>query len=187
MPVPRSFRIRPAPPERSRLSPLPRSVRHTGHVAVLGRLTRRLGRRRWFAALVRRFLVPADRFVGRVTNGRVVALGLVPTLILTTTGRRSGRTRSNPVLYVTDGDAYVVVGSNWGLPRQPAWALNLLSNPSATAIIKGRRVPVRARLTAGPERDRLWRRLVAEWPAYETYAAAAGSRPLHVFRLEPTG
>ncbi|HEX5543743.1 MAG TPA: nitroreductase/quinone reductase family protein [Micromonospora sp.] len=156
------------------MSPLKRFVRHLGH-------------QRWVAAAARRLLVPVDRFVGRLTRGRVVALGLLPSLIITTTGRRSGQPRSNPLLYVPDGDAYVVIGSNWGQPHQPAWALNLLADPSATVDIKGRRLPVRARLATGPERDRLWRLLVAEWPAYETYVERAGERDIRIFHLEPTG
>ncbi|HEY0697805.1 MAG TPA: nitroreductase/quinone reductase family protein [Micromonospora sp.] len=148
------------------------------------RLALRLGHRRWFAT-VGRALVPVDRLVGRLTRGRVVALGLIPSLVLTTTGRRSGQPRSNPLLYVRDGDAFVVVGSNWGQAQQPGWVLNLLADPTATVDVSGRRVPVRAALVTGEERDRLWRLLVASWPAYQTYLTRAGGRQLRVFRLEP--
>ncbi|MEU9506532.1 nitroreductase/quinone reductase family protein [Micromonospora sp. NPDC048170] len=153
---------------------------------VLGTLTRRVGHHRWFGAAVR-LLVPADRMVGRLTRGRVVALGLIPSLVITTTGRRSGRPRSNPLLYVPDGDAYVVVGSNFGQAQQPGWAMNLRADPAAEVAVKGRRVPVRAQVATGAERDRLWRLLVAEWPAYLAYAQRAGGREIFVFRLEPTG
>jgi deazaflavin-dependent oxidoreductase (nitroreductase family) len=149
-------------------------------------LTRRFGHRRWFAA-VARSLVPLDRLVGRLTRGRVVALGLVPSLLITTTGRRSGQPRSNPLLFVRDGDRYVVTGSNWGQPRQPAWALNLLADPAATVTVAGRRIPVRARVVTGAERERLWRLLVSQWPAYETYVRRAGGRDIRVFLLEPVG
>ncbi|MFE0590359.1 nitroreductase/quinone reductase family protein [Micromonospora echinospora] len=155
-------------------------------MSVLGTLARRLGHRRWFAA-AGRLLVPADRLVGRLTRGRVVALGLIPSLVITTTGRRSGKPRSNPLLYVPDGDGYVVVGSNWGQPSQPAWALNLLAEPTAEVTLAGRRIPVRAELATGTERERLWRLLVTEWPAYRTYAQRAGDREIRVFRLVPTG
>lgn len=149
-------------------------------------LARRLGRRPWFGRIAR-FFVPADRLVGRLTRGRVVALGLVPSLVITTTGRRSGRTRCNPLLYVPDGDAFVVIASNWGQTRQPAWALNLLADPAATVTVKGRQIPVRAHLVSGSDRDRLWRLLVAQWPAYETYVDGAAGRKVHIFRLEPFG
>ncbi|GHJ09564.1 hypothetical protein TPA0907_39310 [Micromonospora humidisoli] len=153
---------------------------------VLGTLTRRLGHHEWFGATMR-LLVPADRLVGRLTRGRVVALGLVPSLIITTTGHRSGLPRSNPLLYVPDGDGFVVIGSNWGQPRQPGWVLNLLARPQAEVAVKGRRLAVRADLAAGAERDRLWQLLVTEWPAYRTYVQRAGGREIHIFRLAPTG
>ncbi|MFI6330800.1 nitroreductase family deazaflavin-dependent oxidoreductase [Micromonospora chersina] len=149
-------------------------------------LTRRLGHQKWFAATMR-LLVPADRLVGRLTKGRVVAFGLVPSLVLTTTGRRSGKPRSNPLLYVPDGDAYVVIGSNWGQQHQPAWSLNLLAQPAAEVDVKGRRVAVRAEPISGEERERLFTRLVAEWPAYRTYVERAGGREIRVFRLVPVG
>ncbi|MCX4473856.1 nitroreductase family deazaflavin-dependent oxidoreductase [Micromonospora sp. NBC_01655] len=153
---------------------------------ALGSLTRRLGHHRWFGA-VARLLVPADRVVGRLTRGRVVALGLIPSLVITTTGRRSGLPRSNPLLYVPDGDAYVVIGSNWGQQHQPGWAMNLLARPEAEVDVKGRRVAVRAEVATGAERDRLWTLLVTEWPAYRTYVERAGGREIRVFRLVPAG
>ncbi|MDT0528674.1 nitroreductase/quinone reductase family protein [Micromonospora sp. DSM 115977] len=153
---------------------------------VLGALTRRVGHHRWFGAAVR-LLVPADRMVGRLTRGRVVALGLIPSLVITTTGRRSGKPRSNPLLYVPDGDAYVVVGSNFGQTHQPGWAMNLRADSAAEVAVKGRRVPVRADVATGAERDRLWSLLVTEWPAYRAYAQRAGGREILVFRLVPTG
>ncbi|NES28441.1 nitroreductase family deazaflavin-dependent oxidoreductase [Micromonospora terminaliae] len=151
-------------------------------MSALGSLTRRLGHQKWFAATLR-LLVPADRLVGRLTKGRVVAFGLVPSLVLTTTGRRSGKPRSNPLLYVPDGDAYVVIGSNWGQQHQPAWSLNLLAQPAAEVDVRGRRVPVRAEPINGPERERLFARLVDEWPAYRTYVERAGGREIRVFRV----
>jgi deazaflavin-dependent oxidoreductase (nitroreductase family) len=153
-------------------------------MSVLESLTRRVGRRRWFGATIR-LLVPVDRAVGRLTRGRVVAFGLVPSLVITTTGRKSGRPRSNPLLYSPDGDGYVVVGSNWGQAHQPAWSLNLLAEPRAEVDVKGRRIPVRAEVATGAERDRLWRLLVDEWPAYETYVERAAGREIRIFRLVP--
>jgi deazaflavin-dependent oxidoreductase (nitroreductase family) len=143
----------------------------------------RLGHRRWFAR-AGRVLVPADRLVARLTRGRVVALGLAPSLLLTTTGRRSGRAWRTPLLYAADGDGHLVIGSNWGGPSHPAWALNLIADPEAVVQVGGRTVPVRARLLAGAERERAWQRALQVWPAYETYARRAGGRRLHVFRLE---
>lgn len=134
-------------------------------------------------------MVPADRVVGRLTGGRFVALGLreLPSLLLTTTGRRSGRPRTQPLLYARDGDGYVVIGSNWGQQRQPAWALNLIAEPRAAITVGGRHIPVRAQHATGEERERLLALLLAMWPAYETYRQRAGERELMVFRLTPAG
>lgn len=157
---------------------------HDLGMPLIRSLAHRVGGAPWFARAARRVLPPLDRFIGRLTGGRLVALGVVPSLLLTTTGRRSGQPRTTPLLYVADGDAYVVVGSNWGQARQPAWALNLLATPEATVTVKGDRIPVRARRVTGEERERLWRLVVSEWPPYEAYVQRAGGRPIHLFRLE---
>ena len=100
----------------------------------LGGVLRRLGHGRAFGA-VSRLLVPVDRLVGRLTRGRLVALGMVPSLLLTTTGRRTGLRRTVPLIYARDGDAYVVTGSNYGQAHAPAWALNLLADPAAVVTV----------------------------------------------------
>jgi deazaflavin-dependent oxidoreductase (nitroreductase family) len=160
-------------------------VRETDGVP-LASLVRRLGHRRWFAR-AGRLLVPADRLVGRLTRGRVVALGLLPSLLLTTTGRRSGQLRTTPLLYVRDGESFVVIGSNWGQASHPAWSGNLLAHPHATVTVGGRVIPVRATLAEGPERERLRGLLLEMWPAYATYEQRAGGRHLRIFRLDPAG
>jgi deazaflavin-dependent oxidoreductase (nitroreductase family) len=152
---------------------------------VFASLARRLGHRSWFARMGR-FLVPADRLVGRLTRGRIVALGLLPSLMLTTTGRRSGRPRMTPLAYVADGDGYAIIASNWGQPHHPAWSGNLLANPAATVEVGGRRIPVRATLVDGAERERLRALLVRAWPAYVTYEHRAAHRRLRIFRLAPS-
>ncbi|MFI6759508.1 nitroreductase family deazaflavin-dependent oxidoreductase [Micromonospora sp. NPDC050417] len=155
-------------------------------MSALGTIARRFSHRRWFARSVR-FVVPLDRLIGRLSKGRVVALGIAPSLIITTTGRRSGQPRSNPLLYVRDGGAYVVIGSNWGQTQHPAWSLNLLADPIATVTLGGARIPVRSTLAEGAERERLWRLLLREWPAYQTYVERAGGRDIRIFRLAPEG
>jgi deazaflavin-dependent oxidoreductase (nitroreductase family) len=132
-------------------------------------------------------LPPADRFVARLTKGRVVALGLAPSLLLTTTGRRSGRPRDAPLVYAADGESFLVIGSNWGRQAHPAWALNLLTHPDATVLLRGRSIPVHARRLTGPERNRAWSLAVRVWPAYDTYARRVAGREILVFRLEPRG
>ena len=136
-------------------------------------------------AFGRRF-VPFDAAVQRWTGGRVVMISLAGNqgLLLTTTGHRSGRPRSVPLLYVPTGDGYLVAASNFGDPHHPAWSTNLLANPSATVLLHGRTERVTARLTEGDERVRLWRVLAAAWPAFDSYAERSG-RHIRVFLLTP--
>lgn len=145
-----------------------------------------LGHKRWFAR-AGRLLVPIDRALGKLTKGRFVAFGLreLPSMLITTTGRKSGRPRTNPLLYARDGDGYVVIGSNWGQENQPAWALNLTADPSGTVTLGGREIPVQAVLAEGAERERLFALLLAMWPAYTTYEERARNREIKVFRLAP--
>jgi len=104
------------------------------------------------------------RLGGRVSKG-------VPVLLLTTSGRKTGKQRTTPLLYVEEGDRYVVVASVGGAPSHPAWYLNLRSNPAATIQVGGRKVAVTAE-TAGPEeRARLWSRVTQIWPRYDDYQA----------------
>jgi hypothetical protein len=108
------------------------------------RFWRSVGARPWFTP-VARALVPVDRLLSRATGGRVVSLGMAPSLVLTTVGRRTGAARPVVLQHVRDGDAYVVVGSNWGGTTHPAWALNLLARPEAEVTAGGRTVAVVAR------------------------------------------
>jgi deazaflavin-dependent oxidoreductase (nitroreductase family) len=148
-------------------------------------LARRLGHRRWFAR-AGRVLVPLDRILGRLTRGRVVALRMegLPGLLITTTGRKSGQQRTNPLLYTPDGDNFAVIGSNWGQQHHPAWSGNLLAHPDAVVTVGGEEIPVRARLVRGAERERLWASLLALWPAYQTYQERATGREIRIFLLE---
>jgi deazaflavin-dependent oxidoreductase (nitroreductase family) len=91
------------------------------------------------------------------------------TLLLTTTGRRSGEEHTTPLIYQPDGDRYVIVASMGGADRHPAWYLNLTDNPEVGVQVKGDRFRARAS-TAGPdERERLWKLMTATWPAYDEY------------------
>lgn len=108
----------------------------------------------------------AGRFLGR--------MGGQPVLLLQTTGRRSGRTRTTPVQYLADDDTFVVVASNAGAARRPAWYLNLRANPHAQIDIGGRSVDVRAQEATGQERAELWQRLTAANRYLERAADKAG-------------
>jgi F420H(2)-dependent quinone reductase len=120
----------------------------------------------------------------RLTRGRIAGrVGRAPVLLLTTTGRRSGEPRTTPVLYITDGDRLVVIGSNAGNAPPPAWALNLRAHPDARVEIRGERRDVRARVAEGAERDELWRRMNAQYGGFEDYRART-PREFAVFVLE---
>jgi deazaflavin-dependent oxidoreductase (nitroreductase family) len=133
-------------------------------------------------------MVPLDRTLGKLTKGRYVAFGLrdLPSMLITTTGRKSRLPRTNPLLYVPDGDDYIVVGSNWGQDQHPAWALNLVADPQAVVTVDGKDIAVRATVAQGVERDRLWAQLLTMWPAYATYQERANHRDIRVFRLSRT-
>jgi deazaflavin-dependent oxidoreductase (nitroreductase family) len=121
----------------------------------------------------------------RVTRGRLGGrIGRAPVLLLTTTGRRSGQARTAPVLYMRDADRFVVIGSNAGNVKTPAWALNLTANPDARVEVGARRQAVRARIAEGEERADLWRRMNEQYAGFDDYRART-NREIRVFVLEP--
>jgi deazaflavin-dependent oxidoreductase (nitroreductase family) len=121
----------------------------------------------------------------RLSRGRLMnTVGTAPVLLLTSTGRRSGRPRTVPVVFLADGERQVVVGSNAGNVRAPAWSYNLQANPDAEIEIRGRRQLVRARVLEGDERDELWRRVNEMYEGFDEYDAKT-SRDIAVFALEP--
>jgi deazaflavin-dependent oxidoreductase (nitroreductase family) len=104
-------------------------------------------------------------------------------LILTTTGRRSGEARRNPLIYGRHGDAYLVVGSKGGSQRPPAWYLNLQAQPQVEVQVLGDRFRARARTATAEERAALWPTMTAEWPAYDDYQTRT-SREIPIVILE---
>ena len=93
----------------------------------------------------------------------------VPTLLLTTRGRRSGQLRRTALIYGRAGDAYVVVASQGGAPKHPAWYLNLEADPQVHVQVGAEELDARARTATGEERAGLWTEMAAIWPAYEDY------------------
>jgi deazaflavin-dependent oxidoreductase (nitroreductase family) len=111
-------------------------------------------------------------------------MGGQPVLLLHTTGRRSGRTHTTPVQYLADGDTFVVVASNAGAARPPAWYLNLRANPHAQVEVGPRNIDVRAQEATGEDRAELWHRLTAANRYLERAARKAG-RDLPLMALIP--
>ena len=110
--------------------------------------------------------------------------GLLPTLLLTTTGRKSGRASVLPLIYKKVQDSYVIIASKGGAPSHPAWYLNLVARPDCEIQVAKDHFQVRARTAEGQERESLWRQLVEIYPPYEDYQAAT-PRQIPVVVLDP--
>lgn len=112
------------------------------HPAVEGVLAKGLGIHQWL-------YLKTDGRIGRSLNGR-------PMLLLRTVGAKTGKERVNALLYVPTGDGFTVIASTGGGPKNPGWYHNLLARPDAEVQVGRERIPVRARVAEGEERDRLW-------------------------------
>ncbi|GAA3140587.1 nitroreductase family deazaflavin-dependent oxidoreductase [Streptomyces rameus] len=149
------------------------------------RLVQKVSSTRLFARVAPRVIPALDRGVHRLTRGKaLLSTQMLPGLILTSTGARSGLARRTPLACMPEGDGrgWILVGSNFGRTGHPAWTYNLLAHPDASVSWKGRDVPVTARLLTGEERAALWRALVAFWPPYATYQSRV-TREIRLFRL----
>jgi deazaflavin-dependent oxidoreductase (nitroreductase family) len=121
----------------------------------------------------------------RLSGGRIGGhIAEAPVLLLTTTGRKSGQARTAPVVYLADGENLVVIGSNAGHSRTPAWSLNLQANPEAEVELRRERRPVRARVAAGEERAELWRKHNEQYSGFDDYEART-DRDIALFVLDP--
>lgn len=146
---------------------------------ALARFSHSLGARgmRWMGKLN----VP----IYRATGGRLMGkVNRAPVLLLTTTGRKSGQKRTAPVVYLTDDERFVVINTNAGNHRVPAWSLNLAANPEAEVEVGRRRIAVRARVAEGEERTDLWRRHNEQYAGFDDYDAQLERQP-QVIVLEP--
>ncbi|MEV5874270.1 nitroreductase family deazaflavin-dependent oxidoreductase [Streptomyces sp. NPDC052101] len=159
-------------------------------MAGLGvRLVQRVSSTRAFAKVAPHVVPALDRTVHRLTGGRVLlSAQMLPGVILTTTGARSGLPRRTPLACMPedDGRSWLLVGSNFGRTGHPAWTHNLLTHPDASISRRGRDIPVTARLLEGEERAEAWTALLVFWPPYATYQARV-DREIRVFRLTRAG
>ena len=110
--------------------------------------------------------------------------GLVPTLLLTTTGRKSGNVLTLPLIFGRSGPDYVVVASKGGAPTHPAWYLNLQANPEVKVQVKAEKFTARAHTAEGAERSALWRKMVEIYGPYEQYQTKT-DRQIPVVVLKP--
>ncbi|ARX84251.1 MULTISPECIES: nitroreductase family deazaflavin-dependent oxidoreductase [Streptomyces] len=149
------------------------------------RLMRKVSATRAFARVAPRVVPAMDRGVHRLTRGKVLlSARMLPGVILTARGARSGLDRRTPLACVPEeGGSWLLVGSNFGRPAHPAWTANLLAGSDASINWRGADIPVRARLLAGAERAAAWETALAFWPPYATYQARV-EREIRLFRLE---
>lgn len=131
--------------------------------------------RDWVAAHVRRY-VETDGEDGHLWRG-------VPTLLLTSRGRRSGKLRRTALIYGRDGDRYVVVASRGGADHHPQWYLNLVADPEVRVQAGATRFAARARSASPEEKARLWPVMTRVWPPYADYQTRT-SRDIPVVILE---
>ncbi|MGW6543900.1 nitroreductase family deazaflavin-dependent oxidoreductase [Streptomyces massasporeus] len=149
------------------------------------RVVQKVSSTRGFARVAPHVVPALDRAVHRLTGGKVLlSAQLLPGVVLTSTGARSGLPRRTPLACMPedDGRGWILVGSNFGRPGHPAWSHNLLAHPDAEISWRGRDVPVTARLLAGEERAAAWQALLRFWPPYAAYQARV-EREIRVFRL----
>ncbi len=127
----------------------------------------------------------ADRLLYRLSGGRLMTgTGIVPMLLLTTTGRRTGLPRTTPVVYLQNGREIVLVASNVGNAGDPQWFRNLLAKPEAELSVRGKTSRYKARIAGADDRAALWRQLTDYAPTYAQYQRRAG-RGLPVVVMTP--
>ncbi|MGB2919203.1 MAG: nitroreductase/quinone reductase family protein [Mycobacterium sp.] len=139
----------------------------------------------WF---LRHISPRVDPTLMRITRGRLSSLGTWPrSVLLSHTGAKSGIERATPLIYFTDGDRVILVASNYGGTRHPAWYHNVMANPTVTLCGGGFEGRFVGEEVTGAERDRLWA-LAKQWnPGYNQYEASSGDRGIPLLALKPTG
>jgi deazaflavin-dependent oxidoreductase (nitroreductase family) len=110
--------------------------------------------------------------------------GVLPTLLLTTTGRNSGEPRSLPLIYGNLGDSYAIIASKGGMPTHPLWYRNLEANPRCELMVGAKAVTATARTAEGEERQKIWDQMAKIYPPYLDYQKAT-ERTIPVVVLDP--
>ncbi len=147
----------------------------------------RFSRTTFFRRVGPTIMPPLERATSWITRGNRPLSGyLVPSLVLHTTGAKSGLERDTELMYVPEGEWMLVTGSNFARDVHPAWTANLMANPVAAVTIRGTRIPVRAVHITDQEREAVWAFIEQQWPGYRGYERASG-RVLRIFRLTPEG
>ncbi len=124
-----------------------------------------------------------DRPLLRLSRGRLSMSVGQPVCLLETVGARSGEPRSNPLVYTADGEDLLLVASNGGGPRNPAWYWNARANPEVRVTVGGRTGRYLARELEGEEREEAWRKCTEAYLGFEVYRRRAGQRRIPLLRL----
>jgi deazaflavin-dependent oxidoreductase (nitroreductase family) len=136
----------------------------------------------WFLKNVSRRIDPA---LVKLSRGRVSTIGFTPVVLLTTTGARSGLARTTPLLYFTDGDRAVLMASNYGRTKHPAWYHNVRANPEVMLLAGGHQGRYRGQVTTGEERERLWGLAQQLTRGYTQYEGTTQGREIQVLVFTP--
>ena len=126
-----------------------------------------------------------DPVLMRATGGRVKSTVTAPTVLLTHRGAKSGKERTTPLSYFTQGDDVVLIASRGGSLRHPAWYHNVRANPEVELWTRGGGGRYRAREADGAERERLWELATTYYPGFDTYQGRAGDRLIPVIVCSP--
>lgn len=128
-----------------------------------------------------------DKTMYASTHGRVTVAGLLgglPVIILSTTGAKTGKPRSMPLIGFPTGDSLTVLGTNFGQKPTPGWVYNLRANSAASVGYRDRTVDVTARLATGAETDEAFRLAATVYPGYKNYRSRATNREILAFVLD---
>ena len=152
---------------------------------ALQRAGRKLAKSRFGGWMALNVANKVDPYLMRATGGRLKLPSGTPTVLLTHTGAKSGKRRTTPLVYFTDGANAILIASQTGKPRHPAWFHNLRAHPDVELWAGGRGGAYRARVAEGAERDRLWKLAAKLYPGYDEYQRRATARQIPVVVCEP--
>lgn len=142
--------------------------------------------KRHFSKFMPHVIPHLDRLVSRVSGGRTTLTRLMmPMVILFAVGARSGKERATPLAAFPYEGGWIIIGSNFGRENHPAWSGNLLATPDVWAEPGTGRIPVRANLLEGEERQRAWDHVLTRWSTFAQYDARTPHREIRVFHLVP--
>jgi deazaflavin-dependent oxidoreductase (nitroreductase family) len=126
-----------------------------------------------------------DPILIRLSGGRLSSVAPFPALLLSHTGAKTGATRTTPIVYFTDAGRVIVVASNFGATRNPAWYHNIKANPEVTLLGRGFKGSFLAEEVVGAERDRLFQLAAGASSPYRHYQQSAPARPIAVIAFRP--